>query len=351
MKTDRDTLVILIPGFPVSEADSTCLPAQQIFLLKVKELFPQLHIIVVSFQYPYHTNKYTWYGIPVIPFSGKNKGGLSRLWRQNKIYTTLKEIHRTTNIIGLISFWCGECALVGKQFSDRYHYKHYCWIMGQDAKIENNFPHKIKPAPAELIALSDFLQDEFEKNHGIRPLYVIAPGIDTNYFVPLNTVRDIDILAAGSLIPLKQYDVFIKIVAELQKFIPSIKAVLIGSGPEKEKLKLLINTCGLQSTITIAGELSHTEVLHYMQKAKLFLHTSAYEGFGVVAIEALHAGANVISFIKPMYKEIPKWYHAGSQDDMIQKSLEILKSPGSFQRVTPYSMDDTVRKIMHLFIP
>ena len=79
-----------------------------------------------------------------------------------------------------------------------------------------------------------------------------------------------------------------------------VKAVLIGEGPERMKLQSLITALGLQSNISLTGELSHPEVLQWMQRTKIFLHPSSYEGFGVVCIEALHAGAHVISFVKPM---------------------------------------------------
>ena len=157
MKTVDGTLVVLIPGFPESEADSTCLPVQQTFILSLKKQYPQLEIIILSFQYPYHTKNYTWFDIPVIPFSGRNKGGIKKLLVRKKIKTVLKEIHSTKKITGILSFWCTECAFVGKSFAEKYSIKHFSWICGQDARKINHYIKKLKPVPAELIALSVFL--------------------------------------------------------------------------------------------------------------------------------------------------------------------------------------------------
>jgi glycosyltransferase involved in cell wall biosynthesis len=152
------------------------------------------------------------------------------------------------------------------------------------------------------------------------------------------------------LIKLKQYDIFLQVIAGIKKEIPFIKAVLIGDGPEKEKLRGLIKTMDLQSNVFLTGELAHAEVLQWMQRSKLFLHTSSYEGFGVVCIEALHAAAQVISFVKPMHTAIQNWHIAANKEDMIQKTLEILRKPGSeFNRVTPYVLEDSVKKMMQLF--
>lgn len=350
MSNERKTFIILTPGFPENEADSTCLPLQQSFIRSLKELYPHLEIVILSFQHPYHKIKYKWYDMTVIPFSGRNKGGLTLLLLRKKINAALKKIHTANKITGLVSFWCNECAWIGKRFGDKHGIKHYCWVLGQDAKKENKYPQKLRPEPGELVALSDFIRDEFEKNHGIRPFNLVPPGIDTKHFQPLPAERDIDILAAGSLIPLKQYDIFLRIVAEIKKQIPLVNTVLIGDGPEKAKLKSLITKKGLQSNVSITGELPHFKVLELMQGAKIFLHTSSYEGFGVVCIEALHAGSQVVSFVKPMYSDIQHWHIARSKEEMIQKTLEILKGPPTeYIRVTPYVIEDSVRKMMELF--
>src|SRR5258706_5479409 len=213
MKKDEETLIILIPGFPENEGDSTCLPMQQSFVKRAKEIYPDLQIIVLSFQYPYFKKKYNWFNIPVTSFDGRNKNGLPRLLLRQKLYKTLKEYHSSLNIIGLLSFWYGECAWVGKKFADKYDLRHYCWIMGQDAKRENKYPRRLQSKANELIALSDFLQDEFEKNHGTRPEYVIPPGAASEQSGNAGQQKVIDIIAAGSLIPLKQYEIFVDIIA------------------------------------------------------------------------------------------------------------------------------------------
>ena len=350
MNSENDILVILTPGFPESEADTTCLPLQQSLIRCLKDKYSRLNIVVLSFQYPYHKKTYKWFDITVSSFGGKNKGGLPRLLLRCKILAGLNEINSKNKIIGILSFWVGECAWVGKNFAGKHNIKHYCWILGQDAKKGNKQVKNIKLKAGELIALSDFVQDEFEKNHGIRPQHVIPAAIDTRQFSNMQQQRDIDILAAGSLIPLKQYDIFIEIITEMKKELPGIKAALIGNGPEKEKLQNLIAASGLKADIILTGELPHPEVLQQMQRAKVFLHTSSYEGFGVVLIEALQAGCHVISFNRAMKPEIEQWYIVKSKEEMKEKALELLQTKDTvYKSVTPFKMDDTVKKIMELF--
>jgi len=350
MKKDDGTLVMLIPGFPESETDSTCLPMQQAFALSLKRLYPQLEIIVLSFQYPYHTEKYTWFDIQVIPFSGRNKGWIKKLLLRKKIKTVLKEIHSTRTITGLLSFWCAECAMVGKSFADKYDIKHLCWISGQDARKKNYYVKKIEPRATELVALSDFLQQEFERNHSIRPEYIVPSGIDLNSLAEKDLRKDIDILGAGSLIPLKQYNIFLELIYEIKKTLPSIKVLLCGKGPEENNLKTQLNKLGLQNNVTLTGELPNTELVRLMRRSKLLLHTSSYEGLSGVCLEALHAGAHVISFCKAMDHSIENWHIVKDKEEMKQKALEILQNPAiEFKAVVPYTTDESAKKIMQLF--
>src|SRR5215813_9839972 len=114
----KATFIILTPGFPESEADSTCLPMQQQFVKALEEEYKEVEVVVLTFQYPYHLQEYKWHDIRVIPFGGKNKGGLQKLLLRNKINSTLKKLCQSNKIIGLFSFWYNECAFIGRKFGD-----------------------------------------------------------------------------------------------------------------------------------------------------------------------------------------------------------------------------------------
>jgi glycosyltransferase involved in cell wall biosynthesis len=344
----KATLLILTPGFPKDEADTTCLPPQQVFVKAVREMYPGLDILVLSFQYPFEKKIYYWHGIPVMSFGGKNKGGFSRILLWQRIRRELKDIHSQKRIIGVISFMCGECALVGKKFAVKNYLKHYSWILGQDAKKINIYVKYIKPQASELIALSDFIAEEFERNHKIRPAHIIPPGVEARLFHDKKVIKDIDILAAGSLIPLKQYHIFLEVVAAIKKTKPGIKVQLAGDGPERQKLQDLIVSLGLEDTVILTGELPHHEVLELMQRARIFLHPSSYEGFGVVCIEALYAGARVISFCKPMDKEITNWHIVRDKEEMIKATLALLDLPDSDEEIL-FAVQSTAERFMKLF--
>ena len=104
MTNNEKTFVILTPGFAKDEADSTCIPTQQNFVRVLKEMYPDLAIVILALDYPYFIRRYQWYNNTVISFNGRNRGGISKFLRRRKIVSVLEEIHKSKNIVGLLSF-------------------------------------------------------------------------------------------------------------------------------------------------------------------------------------------------------------------------------------------------------
>ena len=51
-----------------------------------------------------------------------------------------------------------------------------------------------------------------------------------------------------------------------------------------------------------------------------------------------------------MKQDIEHWHIVQSKEEMKEKALEILQSPSTiYKSVTPFSMDDTVKKMVELF--
>jgi glycosyltransferase involved in cell wall biosynthesis len=344
------SLIILTPGFPVNEADSACLPSIQVFVKNLQKHYPLVNIVIVTFQYPFVAKKYTWNGIQVIGIGGANKGKLFRLRVWVKVWRILNELKSQQQIIGILSLWLGECALLGKRFGKKYGIKYYTWLLGQDAKKNNHYKTLMRSAANELIAISDSVASTFEEHYGIKISNIVPIGIDADLFANKQNERDIDIMAAGSLIPLKQYDVFIEVVKQVRENVGKLKVMLCGEGPEKAALHDLLERKHLQDDITLTGELPHAEILANMQRTKIFLHTSSYEGFSTVCAEAIGAGAYVISFCKPMHHNIPHWIIVSSVEEMVGQTIALLKNQQlEHSRVTAYGIDDTVVNIMRLF--
>lgn len=346
----QQTLVIISPGFPSDERDTTCLPAQQLFVRSVNKLFPDLRVIIVALQYPYRRGRYLWFGNTVIALNGKSVPKWLRPWVWINAYYHLEKIHAQMGITCLLSFWCHETALIGKIFAARKRITHRIWIKGQDARKNNFFVRMIRPAAHELVALSESLADAFEKNHGVRPEHVVPNGVDTGMFGKKRMKKEIDVLGAGSLIPLKQYPIFFSVVQALIKVKPDLRVVLIGAGPELQRLRAVIEKNRLEEHIVMPGEVPHQEVISCMEQAKIFLHPSAYEGYSTVCLEALAAGCHVVSFVSAEKRPIEHWHIVKNEAAMTAACAALLLSETTdFTPVAVHTMDDSAHKMIALF--
>ena len=352
MKNKPGTLVILTPGFPSDEADTACLPAQQVFVKALNRNFPGLRVVLVSFEYPHRRDIYSWYGNTVHAVGGWKNGWGNKLRTCLKVWRILAALQRDNDVLGLLSFWCAGCALVGKYYANWKKLRHFAWILGQDARRGNRFIPLIRPKGQQLVAMSPFLAAEFYRNYRIAPLHVIPNGVDPSLFAPVAqaTGRDIDILGVGSLTTLKQYDLFVTVISELSMQVPNIRGVICGKGPEQQHLQQEIGRLGLEGNITLVGEKSHQAAIRLMEKARILLHTSSYEGFSTVCLEALYAGAHVISFCDALGRPVNNWHVVADIDEMVSVALGLLQDPlTANQRVELYTMDDSAREMMGLF--
>ncbi len=95
----------------------------------------------------------------------------------------------------------------------------------------------------------------------------------------------------------KGYDAVIKAVAKLAEKYTNIKYLLAGKYDDEEKarLDLLIRDLKLDDKVIFAGYIDDAEITAHYQLADVFIMPSTGEGFGIVFIEAMACGRNVIA--------------------------------------------------------
>lgn len=348
MKPPIQTLIIITPGFPGDENDTTCLPAQQQFVRTLNRIFPEMRVIVFAIQYPLRRNEYSWWGNRVIPFDGLAYWKVLRPLLWQRVGNAIARV--SSRNTALLSFWFADTALIGKRIAQRYNLRHRCWIMGQDARKKNPYARWVNIDERDLIALSDSLAEAFFRNHGKQPGRVIPLGIDTTSF-EFNPAqrRPIHLLGVGSLIQLKQYDVFVDVVAALKATHPTIRAVLCGKGPEESRIRKKIRELNLEEHIVLAGEVSHNTVLSMMQQSRILLHPSSYEGYSSACLEALYAGCHVISFTRAENRGIDHWHIVSTIEEMNARASALLEE-NDFTPVLVHTMEKSAWEIIKEFM-
>lgn len=346
----KETFLILIPGFPANEQDTCCLPTQQVFVRTLNRMYPDFQVTIIATHYPETDCPYEWAGNKVIPLNGKQFGKTLSPWVLKRILEMLRRINRHNKIYGILSCWFTGAAWVAHYFAKKENIPHYCWISGQDARKNNLWLRWIKPPGSELIAMSYFLSQELFENHTLRPVTIIPNGIDGSMFPPMTLDRSIDVLGAGSLISLKRFSLFIEVILELKKDFPGIRAEILGKGREKENLARQIERQGLADNVMLRDEVPHLRVLATMQRSKILLHPSEFEGYSAVCLEALYAGCQVVSCIAAEERPVDGWHIADSVSSMTEKCKRILESAEvSYSSKIVHRMEESASSMIKIF--
>jgi glycosyltransferase involved in cell wall biosynthesis len=79
----------------------------------------------------------------------------------------------------------------------------------------------------------------------------------------------------------------------LEKF-TDVRYIVVGDGPEREKLERIADKRELTNNVDFVGELRNNELPRYYSMADVFVLPSVHEGFGIVKLEAFAFGVPVI---------------------------------------------------------
>ncbi|MFN3805270.1 MAG: glycosyltransferase family 4 protein [Pyrobaculum sp.] len=116
---------------------------------------------------------------------------------------------------------------------------------------------------------------------------MIPNGVDVEKIEKIKpSPEESDVIYVGRLVREKRVDLLLKAARLLKKWIPDLRVVVIGDGPERPRLEKLAR--GLDVKFT--GFLQYEEVIARMKSSKVFVLPSEREGFGIAVLEANAAG-------------------------------------------------------------
>ncbi len=340
-------ILVITPGFPKDEFDTSCIPPMQELLKALKTNSSDFKISVISLYYPYKKNIYNWNDISVFSCGGKNNSKPSKIFTWLlALYFSIK-INRKNNVNIIHSFWLTDSALLGSMLSRIFDVKHISTMMGQDAKSENKFLRRLNLDKIIKISVSNYQAEIFKKSSNMYQEKIIPWGIKPLYINKIE--RQIDVLGVGALIPIKNYCLFVKVISKLKNKFPDIKAVLIGDGIQRIELEELILKYNLKENLYLAGHLNREKVISYMLRSKIFLHTSDYESFGYVLAEAEASGCKIVCRSVGCAMGNDNFFIAEGEDDFCEIISRLLLSKLEFKSLSLFPLEVTVNSYVDVY--
>ena len=139
----------------------------------------------------------------------------------------------------------------------------------------------------------------------------ITPGVDRKIFIPdLSVEKENIILSIGRIQEQKGQLQTIEFLNNFKKIQNDFKCYFVGGPSGKHgneylhELKQTIKDFNLDKHVEFLGDLPQTEIIELFKKAKLLIHTSKFETFGLVAIEANAMGVPVLTINNGSLMEI-----------------------------------------------
>lgn len=165
-----------------------------------------------------------------------------------------------------------------------------------------------------IIVTSDFMRKRFEKNYPTlnlsKKIIKITPGVDTNFFRPDLDVKNLRkelklenkkiILTCGRIVRRKGYENVIKALRKISEEVRGVCYLIVGDGPYKKNLEVLVKSIDLPFRVMFCGEVSQPDLPYYYNLADFFVMPAIetkedIEGFGLVYLEAAACAKPVIA--------------------------------------------------------
>ena len=171
------------------------------------------------------------------------------------------------------------------------------YLLGPFRYVDRTFMH----GASAIVAISDAVR-EFHIRAGLpaERLVTIHYGLDAPPRAPSElTPADAGIeagaplvLAIGRLIEQKDHATLLAAFARVRETHPAARLAILGWGRLEDETRARAAALGLADAVVLPGRV---EPAAWLERADVFAHTSRWEGFGIVLLEAMLAGLPVVA--------------------------------------------------------
>jgi len=141
-------------------------------------------------------------------------------------------------------------------------------------------------------------------------IHKLTPGVNLEHFQPGPRNPELIeqyglagkkvLLTVARLVPRKGHKIVLQALPKVVREIPNVKYLIVGEGPEKQRLEEIVGELGLGNVVTFVGDISHQRIREFYNSCDVFVMVNRLdaggdvESFGMVFTEANAMGKPVV---------------------------------------------------------
>lgn len=209
----------------------------------------------------------------------------------------------------------------------------------------------------ELIVPSNKIYNIFKDKYKFtKNIHIIQTGIETSKFYKENfsskdinnlkkkygiKKKDFVIMTVSRLAKEKSVDRLINNQKELLKRYPNMKLLIVGDGPDIDKLKMQVCSLNISKNVIFTGKVPLEEIPIYYQLGDVFVTASKSETQGLTVVEAISSSLPIVavkddSFISSVIDDFNGYVFA-SDEKYIESILKLYENNDIYNRLSNQS--------------
>ena len=209
----------------------------------------------------------------------------------------------------------------------------------------------------ELIVPSNKIYNIFKDKYKFtKNIHIIQTGIETSKFYKENfsskdinnlkkkygiKKKDFVVMTVSRLAKEKSVDRLINNQKELLKRYPNMKLLIVGDGPDIDKLKMQACSLNISNNVIFTGKVTLEEIPIYYQLGDVFVTASKSETQGLTVVEAISSSLPIVavkddSFISSVIDDF-NGYVFTSDEKYIESILKLYENNDIYNRLSNQS--------------
>lgn len=222
-----------------------------------------------------------------------------------------------------------------------------------------------------VVVLSEFEKKLIQKaGMPVKRFETIPPGIDVQKFnvsqqnpFLFRNIQGTILLTVSRIAKAKGLQDSIRALPAIIQKVPDVQLAIIGEDfGYAQHITTLAKQLHIEQRVHMFGKLSESELVGAYQHADIFVHTSHYEAFGIVLIEAMAAGKPIIARNSTAIPSVVLDKKAGllftTHDELVQSIIKLCKDKTKAQEYGIYgkkhvqenfTWDASIKKLLSLY--